>query len=153
MIYEKFETTFEQPWLPWHSKFSKDPISKPCEKQWFSHLAKPYKTLWNCKLLTVQNTEKPYLRKCVKACENSNLQQSFCETVLKVHLLLAPFPSLCSSRACSSNCLLSLVILNIFRVFVIIIPKPIVNAVFLSFVCPKCFTFQVCQPTYDEIQC
>ena len=66
-----------------------------------------------------------------------------------MYLLLAP-PPLCSGRARRSTRLLSLVILNDLRLFVITIPKPIVSAIFLSFVRPKCFTIQVCQPTYDE---
>ena len=41
---------------------------------------------------------------------------------------------------------------NVLRLFIITIPKPILRAVFLSIFCSECFTIQVCQPTYDEIQ-
>ena len=76
-------------------------------------------------------------------CENT-----ICETLRKVYLLLPP-PG--SGRARSTRSI-SVVILNVFRLFVITIPKPIVSVVFLSFVCPKSFIIQVCQPTCEEIQ-
>ena len=92
-----------------------------------------------------------------KACKNRCIVQlqiltknTFCKTLWKVYLLPAP-PRL---RAHSRSSLLSLVILNVFTLFVItIIFKPILSAVFLSgsVVCPKCFIIQVCQPTYEEI--
>ena len=58
----------------------------------------------------------------------------------------------CSGRASSSTRLLSLVIRNVFIIFVITIPKTIISAVFLSFVCLKRLTIQVCKLTYDRIQ-
>ena len=70
-------------------------------------------------------------------CENT-----IWETLLKVYLFLAP-PLL---LACCRIGLLSLVILEVFTLFIITILKPIVRACFLSSVCPKCFTIQVCQP-------
>ena len=121
---------------------------------------------------------KPYLRKCVEVCEslrNHISSVKTCETfsisakqylrkLAKVHafqthelrnlakdVFIASHPP-CSGRACSNTRHFSLVILNVFRLFVITIPKPVVSAVFLSFVCPNCFTIQVCQLPYDEIQ-
>ena len=58
--------------------------------------------------------------------------------------LLHPHPGSCPVA--------ELVILYVFTLFVITILEPIVSAGFLSFVCPKCFTIHVCQPTYEEIQ-
>ena len=82
-------------------------------------------------------------------CENT-----IWETLLKVCLLLAPPRPLRSDRSRRRTCLLSLVILNVFTpwLFIITILKPMVCTGFLSFVCPKCFIIQVCQPTYEEIQ-
>ena len=76
-------------------------------------------------------------------CENT-----ICVTLRKVYLL--PAPSWLWVRRRTR--LLSLVILNVFTLFVITILKPIVSADFLSFVCPNYFTIQICQPTYENIQ-
>ena len=68
-----------------------------------------------------------------------------CKTLLKVYFLLAPPPP--PSQAGSAAALpLHLVNLNILRLFLITIPKPIVSAAFLSFVCPNCFTMHAKQP-------
>ena len=68
-----------------------------------------------------------------------------CKTLLEVYLLLAP-PTPAQAGPAAAHPL-SLVILNVFRLFIITIPKSIINVTFLSFVCPKWFAIQVCQPT------
>ena len=127
-------------------------------------LAKACETM-NCKSL--RNTAKPYLRICAKlakACEitfanpcetevflrmhicetlrkymhfalANPCENTICETLRKVYLLTAP-PRL---RARHRTRLLSLVLLNVFTLFVVTILKPIVSvsADFLSFVCPN----------------
>ena len=82
----------------------------------------------------------------VNPCENT-----ICETLWKVYLFLAPL-SPGSGQASRSTSPLSTVILNVFRLVVITIPKLIVSVIVLSFVCPKSFTIQAtrygtCQPT------
>ena len=79
-------------------------------------------------------------------CENM-----ICKTVRKVYLLLAPLPRAPPPQAQSTRSI-SVVTLNVLKLFVITIPNPIVSVVFLSFVGPKSFIFPVCQPTCEEIQ-
>ena len=59
-------------------------------------------------------------------CENA-----ICETLLKMYSLLAPPLLLAHNR----TRLLSLVILNVFTLFIITVLKPIISFDFLSFVC------------------
>ena len=77
-----------------------------------------------------ENTCISHLRILAKPCKNT-----ICETLRKVYLLTAP-PRL---RARHRTRLLSLVLLNVFTLFVVTILKPIVSvsADFLSFVCPN----------------
>ena len=63
-------------------------------------------------------------------CENM-----ICKTVRKVYLLLAPLPRAPPPQAQSTRSI-SVVTLNVLKLFVITIPNPIVSVVFLSFVCP-----------------
>ena len=149
-------------------------LENPCE----SPFAKPLRNLAKpCESL--RNTAKPHLRICAKACESlqnhiceslrslsilrkhiceslglrkymhftlaNPCENTICETLREVYLLPAPPLLLARSR----TRLLSLFILNVFTLFVVTILKPIVSADFLSFVCPKCLTIQVCQPTYE----
>ena len=74
-------------------------------------------------------------------------ENTICETLQKVYLLLVPLRLLVSSRIC----LLSLVIINAFTLLVITILKSILSPCFLYVASPKCSTIQVCQQTYEEI--
>ena len=137
-------------------------LAKACKS--LRKLAKPW-IAKNCESL--RNTAKPYLRICAKlakACEITfanpcetevflrmhicetlrkymhfalakPCENTICETLRKVYLLTAP-PRL---RARRRTRLLSLVLLNVFTLFVLTILKPIVSvsADFLSFVCPN----------------
>ena len=83
------------------------------------------------------------LRKYIRFALANPCENTICEILRKVYLL-HPHPGSCPVA--------ELVILYVFTLFVITILEPIVSAGFLSFVCPKCFTIHVCQPTYEEIQ-
>ena len=135
-----------------------------------------------CETMNSENTAKPYLRICAKPCESlrnhtceslrnlSITAKAYLRKLAKIHafstceslrkhdlqnlakgvFIARPHPP-GSGRARSTRSI-SVVILNVFRLFVITIPKPTVSVVFLSFVCPKSFIIQVSQLTCEEIQ-
>ena len=153
-------------------------FAKPCENLF----AKLCETI-NCKAREIlQNAAKPYLRKCVKACESlpqceiiiaktcemisqispkseyfcesitakvcentcilnsqnltkDDLRKPNCETFWNVYLLQNPTHTLRQGQL--QPRLLSMGILNVFRLFIITIPKPIASAIFLSFSVPN----------------
>ena len=153
------------------------PFAKACES--LRKLAKPW-IAKACEGL--RNTAKPYLRICAKACESlrnhtceslrnlSIIAKAYLRKLAKIHAFrtceslrkhdlrnlakgefIAP-PSPPWLRPARSTRSISVVILNVFRLFVIMIPKPIVSVVFLSFVCPKSFLIKVCQPTCEQCE-
>ena len=134
-------------------------LANPCESLRNHELRKPAKA---CE--TLRNHICEFARKLAKACEiilakacetlvllrkhiceslrkymhfalANPCENTICETLRKVYLLTAP-PRL---RARHRTRLLSLVLLNVFTLFVVTILKPIVSvsADFLSFVCPN----------------
>ena len=87
-----------------------------------------------------------------KACENTCILHSlnlantrFAKTSLQnlakgVFIAGPPSPPFPLLRTCQKQpSLLSMVILNVFRLFISTFPKSIISSVFFSFVCPKCF--------------
>ena len=87
-----------------------------------------------------------FARKLAKACEIIFVKA--CETRRKSICKFLP-PG--SGQACRSTCPLSVVILNIFRLVVIMIPKLIVSVIVLFFDCPKSFTIPA-SPGYQVWQ-
>ena len=87
-----------------------------------------------------------------KKPRNNDLRKPNCKTLQKVYFLLAPSTPLLPMlrQGQPKACLLSMVILNVLRLFIITIPKPIISAAVLSFVCPKCFTMYANQAMMEK---
>ena len=140
-------------------------LVNPCESS-FAHpcaslriLAKP----WIAKACeSLRNTAKQYLRICTKACESMLIH--ICDSLLKFSISAKTYLQklaktrfakackrciYCQPHPCSGP---SLVILNIFTLFVIMILNPIVSANFLSLSASTASLSKICQPTYKEIQ-
>ena len=145
------------------------------------NLVKYCETLQNHIRESVRKLAKSYLRKlakpkhfcesmfaklAAKACKNTCISHSrnlaktwFAKTYLRnlaKGVFIASFPGLplpfpWLRQGPPQPRLLSMVILNVFRLFIITFPKSIVSAVLLSFVCPKCFIMYANQPMTKSV--
>ena len=106
----------------------KQPELKACKSLW-NHVCKNLLNLGISAQACLQKLAKVHAFCTCESLRKHNLQKP-CKMLWKVYLCWPPHPHPhpCSGLARSSTSLLSPVILNVFRLFVITIQKPIVSA-------------------------